>query len=68
MNRSAAGLSVKIANGQGRTGSSIGNIFTSDWEATDFGRAPPPASAPIVRRSPKALISVAATAGRRAIR
>ena len=45
MKRSAVGLrvrsfSVKIANGQGRTGSSTGNIFTGDWEATDFGIAP----------------------------
>jgi hypothetical protein len=45
MNRSAAGLnvrsfSVKIANGQGRTGSSIGNIFTGEWEAPDFIIAP----------------------------
>ena len=45
MNRATAGLSVrpfnvKIANRKGRTGTSTGNIFTSDWEASSFGIAP----------------------------
>jgi hypothetical protein len=45
MNRATAGLSVrpfnvKIANRNGRTGASTGNIFTSDWEASSFGITP----------------------------
>jgi hypothetical protein len=32
-------FSVNITNGQGRTGSLIGNIFTGDCDAIDLDRA-----------------------------
>jgi hypothetical protein len=44
MKRSTTGLtvrffSVNIANCQGRTDNSTGNIFTADWDAIDRGMA-----------------------------